>query len=290
GDRVRLWVTLNEPVIHMLLGYGIGVHAPGRALLAGALPAAHHQLLGHGLAVQALRARSASQIGITNNYSPAWPATGEPADVAAAITYDALHNRLFTDPLLLGAYPEQLGDFARNLPEGTDDDLPDIAAPIDFLGVNYYNPTRLAGPKEGSELPFEVVAIEGYPTTSFGWPIVPHALRDLLVELTGRYRDLLPPVYITENGCSWDDEPDETGAVPDPKRVDYLDGHLRELHAAISAGVDVRGYFVWSLLDNFEWAEGYTKRFGLVHVDYETMRRTPKTSFGWYRDLIAGQP
>ena len=290
ADRVRLWVTLNEPVIHMLLGYGIGVHAPGKALLAGALPAAHHQLLGHGLAVRALRASGAEAVGITNNYSPAWPASDDAADVAAADAYDTLHNRLFTDPLLLGSYPERLGPFADALPDRLADDLPAIAEQIDFLGVNYYNPTRVGSPQPGSELPFELGQIEGYPTTSFGWPIVPDGLRELLTGLAARYGDRLPPIYITENGCSWDDEPDAGGAVDDPRRSDYLAAHLRALHEAMSAGVDVRGYFVWSLLDNFEWAEGYTKRFGLVHVDFDTQVRTPKSSFRWYRDLIAGRP
>ena len=290
ADRVRLWVTLNEPVVHMLLGYGIGVHAPGRALLIDALPAAHHQLLAHGLAVRALRASGARSVGITNNYTPAWPATGQAGDVAAAGAYDALHNWLFTDPVLLAAYPERIvREFGRSLPDRFADDLPAIAEPLDFLGVNYYRPTRLVAPPQGSALPFELVAVEGFPTTSFGWPIVPDGLRQLLVGLAERYGELLPPIYITENGCSWDDEPDAAGAVHDPKRAGYLDAHLRALHSAISTGVDVRGYFVWSLLDNFEWAEGYTKRFGLVHVDYETMVRTPKSSFHWYRDVIAGK-
>jgi beta-glucosidase len=289
ADRVQLWITLNEPVIHMLLGYATGVHAPGKALLVDALPTAHHQLLAHGLAVQALRARRVNAVGITNNYSPAWPATGQADDVAAAGAYDVLHNWLFTDPLLFGAYPEELRLFGARLPERFEADLGTISEPIDFLGVNYYNPTKLAAPAEGSPLPFELAPIEGFPTTSFGWPVVPDGLRQLLVGLAQRYGSRLPPLYVTENGCSYDDEPDADGLVDDPKRVSYLDSHLRALHAAITTGVDVRGYFVWSLLDNFEWAEGYSKRFGLVHVDYETLVRTPKTSFHWYRDLIAGK-
>ncbi|HEY3261607.1 MAG TPA: GH1 family beta-glucosidase [Pseudonocardiaceae bacterium] len=289
SDRVQHWITLNEPIVHLLCGYATGVHAPGHALLTGALPLAHTLLLGHGLAVQALRARGAQSVGITNNYSPAWPATGAPADLAAAAAFDGLYNRLFTEPLLLGAYPDGLRQAfpeTTALPELADADREAITAPIDFLGVNYYFPTRLAAPAEDAPLPFELTPIQGYPTTSFGWPVVPEGLHHLLVGLAERYGEQLPPIHITENGCSYDDAPGPTGAVHDPDRIAFLDTHLRAMHSAISAGVDVRGYFVWSLLDNFEWAEGYAKRFGLVHVDFETQVRTPKSSFHWYRDVI----
>ena len=286
GDRVQHWVTLNEPVVHLMLGYATGAHAPGRALLAEALPAAHNLLLGHGLAVQALRARGAQSIGLTNNYSPAWPASERPEDAAAAYAFDVLYNRLFTDPVLNGAYPEELRGYGVPPADMLAGDLDVIGTPIDFLGVNYYNPVRLAAPAPDGALPFEMVPIEGFPTTSFGWPVVPDGLRELLAGLAERYGERLPPIYVTENGCSYDDAPDGSGAVHDPARIAYLDGHLRAVHAAMSAGVDVRGYFVWSLLDNFEWAEGYTKRFGLVHVDFATQLRTPKTSFHWYRDAI----
>ena len=287
GDRVRHWVTLNEPVVHLLLGYATGVHAPGRTLLTDALPAAHTLLLGHGLAVRALRAGGATSVGITNNYTPTWPASDRPDDVLAAESFDVLYNRLFTDPMLLGRYPDQLSRFGDPFPDGHEADLDVITTPTDFLGVNYYNPTRIAAPADGDALPFEFAPIEGYPTTSFGWPVVPDGLRELLVGLTGRYGDRLPPIHITENGCSYDDTVGRDGAVDDRDRIAYLDAHLRALHAAMSAGVDVRGYFAWSLMDNFEWAEGYSKRFGLVHVDYATQARTPKASFHWYRDAIA---
>ncbi|MGH3992081.1 MAG: GH1 family beta-glucosidase, partial [Pseudonocardiaceae bacterium] len=288
GDRVQHWITLNEPVVHLLFGYGSGMHAPGRTLMLDALPAAHHLLLGHGHAVHALRARGAQSVGITNNYSPTWPASSSAADVAAADAFDVLYNRLFTDPVLHGAYPDELRRLAAPpMPDGWSGDLEVIASPIDFLGVNYYNPIRLAAPTGDTPLPFELVPIEGFPTTSFGWPVVPDGLRELLVGLAERYGERLPPVYITENGCAYDDAPDPvTGAVHDPERIQYLDAHLRALHTAIATGVDVRGYFAWSLLDNFEWAEGYSKRFGLVHVDFTTLVRTPKTSFHWYRDAI----
>jgi beta-glucosidase len=276
GDRVRLWITLNEPFIHMTLGYATGEHAPGQRLLFGALPVAHHQLLGHGLAVATLRARSAGAVAITNNYSPVWPASDSAADAAAAAAYHALHNRFFTDPLLGRDYPE-LGLDPAVVRDG---DLDTIAAPLDALGVNYYNPTAVRAPSTpDSPLPFELVPLAGYPTTAFGWPVVPDGLRQLLVWLKDEYGEALPPIHVTESGCAYD-------GIDDPERVTYLDGHIGAVRAAIESGVDVRGYFVWSLLDNFEWAEGYTKRFGLVHVDYDTQVRTPKTSYAWYRDLI----
>ncbi|MBY8873857.1 beta-glucosidase [Micromonospora sp. PLK6-60] len=283
GDRVKLWITLNEPFIHMSLGHGMGVHAPGRMLLFDAFPVAHHQLLGHGLAVSALRARSASPVAIANNYSPVRLAGGTDADRTAGAAYDALHNRLFTDPLLGLGYPDAPG---LDLNVVRDGDLAVIAAPIDVLGVNYYNPTGIRAAEADSPLPFEIVPLDGYPRTAFDWPVVPDGLRDLLVGLRDRYGDTLPPIQVTESGCAYDDTPDADGRVPDPERIAYLDGHLRAVREAIDAGVDVTGYFVWSLLDNWEWAEGFTKRFGLVHVDFATQARTPKSSYAWLRDLI----
>ena len=289
ADRIPLWITLNEPFVVMSMGYGLGTHAPGRTLLLGALPAAHHQLLGHGLATAALRSAGARQVAITNNYAPAWPASDSPADVAAAAAYDTLQNRLFTDPVLLGAYPDLsafgLGADPDYVRAG---DLELISGPIDVLGVNYYAPARLSALPDGP-LPFQREPIPGYPVTAFGWPIVPAALRELLLGLRERYGPALPPVYITENGCSTDDVVAPDGAVDDQPRIRYLDGHLRALHEAITAGVDVRGYLTWSLIDNFEWAEGYSQRFGIVHVNFATQQRTPKASFSWYRDFIAAQ-
>lgn len=283
GDRVKLWITLNEPFVHMTMGYGLGVHAPGQALLFKAFPAAHHQLLGHGLAVTAVRAHSASPVAITNNYSPVRLAGASPADTAAAAFYDALHNRLFTDPLLGLGYPAEVPMDPTLVHDG---DLAVIAAPIDALGVNYYNPTAVRAPTDADGLPFEIVPLEGYPRTGFDWPVVPDGLRELLVGLRQTYGDVLPPIHVTESGCSYPDEVTEDGRCADPDRVAYLDSHIGAVEAALDAGVDVRGYFVWSLLDNFEWAEGYTQRFGLVHVDFATLRRTPKSSYAWYRDRI----
>ena len=289
GDRVSRWITLNEPIVHMAQGYAFGTHAPGRELMFDALPVAHHQLLGHGLAVRALRAHGAAEVMITNNCTPVLPATGTDADLAAAAVYDGFHNRLFLDPVLTGEYPPLVGPPA-GAPYLRAGDLEIIATPLDALGVNYYNPTRVAAAPEGSPLPFEMVPVEGVPTTAFGWPVVPGGLRDLLTGLRDRYAGALPPVYITESGCSTVDEVTADGRIHDTARIDYLDGHLRALHRAIGEGVDVRGYFVWSLLDNFEWAEGYHQRFGLVRVDYDTQRRTPKDSFSWLRATLRDQP
>ncbi|MCH7230895.1 GH1 family beta-glucosidase [Glycomyces sp. L485] len=291
GDRVRHWITLNEPFEHMALGYALGRHAPGHSLLLDALPAAHHQLLGHGLAVEALRASGAGHVMLTNSYSPAVPAGGSEEDVAASRAYDTLHRGMFTDPVLLGRYPDlaAFGVDGDALPFVEDGDLATIAAPLDGLGVNYYNPTRLAAPVPGSPLPFETTEFEGVDTTDFGWPVLPSGLTRTLTDLTEDYGDALPPLWITENGCSYFTAPDADGAIADRARIDYLEAHVRAVAEAIDQGADVRGYLVWSLLDNFEWAEGYHQRFGLVHVDPESRNRTPKASFDWYRELIAGQ-
>jgi beta-glucosidase len=279
GDRVHRWITLNEPVVHMAEGYAWGGGAPGRALMFGALPVAHHQLLGHGLAVRALRERGATQVMITNNCSPVLPASDSEADVAAAALYDGFHNRLFNDPVVLGTYPEILESFLGDVVQ--DGDLAIISTPVDALGINYYIPMRVAA--SDADLPFEQREIEGVPTTAFGWPVVPSGLRDLLVGLRDTYGDALPPIYITENGCSTAD------GVSDAFRVDYLDGHLGAVREAIAAGVDVRGYYVWSLMDNFEWAEGYSQRFGLVRVDFATQERTPKDSYRWLQAALAAR-
>ena len=293
GDRVPTWITLNEPFVHTTFGYGWGTHAPGRRLGLGALVAAHHQLLGHGLAVQALRADGLrGRIGITNACTPVRAASTEPADAAAAARYDAVANSCYNDPVLLGRYPAELAELAPavDLSAVRAGDLAVIAAPLDFLCINYYFPTRVRAATGGDNpMGADRVPIEGVERTAFDWPVVPDGLRELLVGLSDRYGDALPPISMTENGAAFPDVPADDGRVEDPRRIAFLDGHLRALHQAIEAGVDVRGYFVWSLLDNFEWAEGYSKRFGLVYVDFATGRRTPKSSYDWYRKLIAAQ-
>ncbi|MGW0936671.1 GH1 family beta-glucosidase [Streptomyces sp. NPDC002666] len=291
GDRVKRWITLNEPFVHMSFGYAFGVHAPGRALMLDALPVAHHQLLGHGLATAALRAAvPGGQIMTANNCTPVRLRhdARQDKDVAAARAYDALHNRLFNDPLLLGSYPD-LSAYGMTDPSWggvvREGDLATIAAPLDGLGVNYYNPTWATAPADpAAVLPFDLAEPEEpYERTAFGWPVVPEGLTELLTGLKDRYGDALPPVWITENGCS------QPVGLNDRPRIEYLAGHIDAIARAVSRGVDVRGYFTWSLLDNFEWAEGYHQRFGLVEVDFTTRQRTPRASFEWYRDLIASQ-
>jgi beta-glucosidase len=289
-DRVRMWMPLNEPMVVTLFGYAVGAHAPGRTLMFEALPAAHHQLLAHGLATRALRAAGATNIGIANHHVPVWPASDSEADLAAAGLYDGLVNDMFAAPVLTGRYPSD--DLANAMPGPVAEDLEIISTPLDWYGVNYYQPSRVAAPSTADApmvidgvampagLPFDFPAIEGYPLTDFGWPVVPNGLHETLTTLADRYGDRLPPVYITESGCAYHDE------RHDQRRIDYLDGHLRAVHAAIAGGIDVRGYFVWSIVDNFEWAVGYAQRFGLVHVDYDTLARTPKDSYHWYHDVI----
>lgn len=292
-DRVRMWMPLNEPMVVTLFGYAVGAHAPGRELMFDALPAAHHQLLGHGLATRALRAAGAGNIGIANHHVPVWPASDSVADVGAAALYDGLVNDMFAAPVLTGRYPSD--DLADAMPGPVAEDLAIIGTELDWYGVNYYQPNRVGAPREHGDptvidgavmppgLPFDFPAIEEYPVTDFGWPVVPDGLHETLTTLRDRYGDALPPVYLTESGCAYHDE------VHDQRRIDYLDGHIRAVHRAMADGVDVRGYFVWSIVDNFEWAVGYSQRFGLVHVDYDTLVRTPKDSFRWYRDLIRAQ-
>lgn len=289
GDRVKKWITLNEPAEHTLLGHALGAHAPGKQLLFDALPVAHHQLLAHGLAVRALRAAGAGDIGIANSHGPTWAASDRTEDVEAADFYDLLLNRLFADPVLLGRYPDGIAEL---MPGDVEADLKIIGEPVDWYGINYYQPTKVGAPEGAeiefggltlpAELPFTVKELEGYPVTDFGWAVVPEALTELLTGFRERYGDRLPPVVITENGCSYE-------GLDDQARITFLDGHVRALHAALEQGVDVRGYFVWSLMDNFEWAEGYARRFGLVHVDYDTLERTPKASYAWLRDALRAQ-
>ena len=293
GDRVAHWITLNEPAELTLLGYGLGEHAPGKRLLFDALPVAHHQLLGHGLAVQALRARGARSIGIANSHGPVWPVSDGEKDTEAAELYDVLTNRMFADPLLLGSYPDEA--LAAMMPGPVDEDLKTISEPLDWYGINYYQPTLVGAPDHEwqaaeyagieipAELPFGIREIPDRERTGFGWAVVPEGLSETLRTFRDRYGDRLPPVMITENGCSYPEKTD------DARRIAFLDGHLRELRAAMDDGIDVRGWFVWSLMDNFEWAEGNAQRFGLVHVDYETLERTPKDSYRWLRGELLRQ-
>ncbi|MDQ4115053.1 MAG: GH1 family beta-glucosidase [Actinomycetota bacterium] len=298
GDRMSMWMPLNEPVVVTMFGHAMGTHAPGLSLGLDALPVAHHLLLGHGLAVSALRAVGASNIGIASNHQSARPASDSAEDHEAAEMFGTLTNWLFSDPILRGEYSDELITSMMRGPVA--EDLKVISAPLDWYGINYYQPVLVGAPGapgdlgpalEGGTLPpgmpFEPRHIPGVPRTDFGWAVVPDGLSEILTAFHQRYADALPPVYVTESGCSFHDVVADDGGVHDQRRIDYHDAHLRAVADAIAAGVDVRGYFAWSLLDNFEWAEGYTERFGLVHVDYDTLRRTPKDSFRWFQDLIA---
>src|SRR6478672_1871838 len=230
-----------------------------------ALPVAHHLLLAHGRAAIALRAGGATSIGCANNHAPMWPGSDDEADVGATKLFDAVWNGMFLEPMLLGRYPVDLFPLLEDAVEPGD--MATIRQPLDFYGVNYYNPMKIAAAPEDSPNPFEQLEVLGYPTTDFGWPIVPDSLREWLITLRARYRAALPPIMITESGCSYATAPDADGVVDDQDRIDYLDAHLRAIAVAVRAGVDVRGYYTWSLMDNFEWAEGFTQRFGLVYVD-----------------------
>lgn len=285
GDRVDAWITLNEPFCHTHHGHGTGVHAPGLQLGTATFPVAHHQLLAHALATPVLR--QTAPVAVANSYSTAWPASSDPGDVAAARAYEDWHNGLYTDPLLLGTYPDVLERLAGTSWECVrDGDLALMHGSLDLVGVNYYTLDRIGRAPDGSPWPWQSHPIPERAHTAIGWPIVPEGLTDLLRWLRDRYAGALPPILVTENGCCFDDEPSD-GAVADDDRVDYLRAHLQALATAASEGIDVRGYFAWSFMDNFEWADGYTRRFGLTHVDFPTGRRTPKRSFHWYRDGIA---
>jgi beta-glucosidase len=295
-DRVPRWATLNEPWCSALLGYCEGVHAPGMRDAAQATRAIHHLLLAHGLAVGAMRAIDATpEQGIVLNLQPVSTRSEDPsARLADGLRrYDGLRNRVWTEPIMRARYPDDVTadlEAFGGLPVA-EGDLALIAEPLDWLGVNYYNDEILEGAPGATvaSTPGSVDVRSAHPgpdATDMGWPITPDGLRRLLVELDATYPDL-PPVYITENGVAYDDAMGPDGVIQDDRRIAYLDAHLRALHAAIEAGVDVRGYYHWSLLDNFEWSHGYHMRFGLVHVDDESQQRTPRRSAGWYRDVIA---
>lgn len=297
GDRVPLWATVNEPWCAAFLGHAAGVHAPGLTDPALSLRTAHHLLLAHGLATQALRAAAGrrARVSVSLNLSPVDAATDTPADRDAARRIDGLLNRMFADPLLLGAYPDDVKADTGHLTDWSfvrPGDEHTIAAPIDLLGVNYYNPMTVAeggaatGPSPWPGAETVRFRVDGQrPVTAMGWPIDPAGLTRLLRRLHTRYPRI--PLLVSENGAAFEDRVDRAGRVRDTARVRYLRDHLAAVHAAITAGVDVRGYFVWSLLDNFEWNFGYSRRFGITYVDYTTQRRLLKSSARWYRDVMA---
>lgn len=304
GDRIESWVTINEPTTVTLNGYALGVHAPGATLMFDSMLAAHHQLLGHGLAVQALRSEGViGRIGMTNVHSPVEPARDTIRNRGHAEVFDILHNRIFADPVLLGRYPDfplLSRKLFAPLIDVDDADLEIIAQPLDFYGLNYYMPTRIAvGPPtddmtpDGAapgmrSLPFHLATWPEFPVTGFGWPIAPEYFAATLADYGARYGDALPPVYITEGGASFADDVLPDGSIDDSRRIDYLAEHLAVAFAG-APGIDVRGYYVWTLMDNWEWAAGFSQRFGLVHVDFESLARTPKSSYRWLQQVLANR-
>jgi beta-glucosidase len=287
GDRVGHWITHNEPWVVSWVGHGWGHHAPGRESESDALATAHHLLLSHGRAVEILRRNSPNaQVGITLNLDNPYAMSESPDDVAAARWVDGLHNRWFLDPLFHGTYPEDMLEaWADLMPEVRDGDLDVISTPIDFLGVNNYTSPLVAADDNGGRS--QIVRRNDVDRTDMGWEVVPDGLQDLLLRLHHDYQPAA--IYVTENGAAYADVRGHDGSVNDPERQSYLESYLAGAARATAEGVPLRGYFAWSLLDNFEWAWGYWKRFGLIYVDYATLERVPKGSFYWYRDFIAKQ-
>jgi beta-glucosidase len=293
GDRVAYWATHNEPWCIAVLGHENGHHAPGHRDPAEALRVAHHLLLSHGRAVDVLReACPESEIGIVLNLTPGTPARPEREDdVDAVRQFDGMFNRWYLDPVFHGRYPEDtVSDHVRaghlesaELPFVQDGDLETIATPLDFLGVNYYSRVVLRGGENGS--PEAVRAVPEEELTEMGWEVYPEGLHELLRRVGREYDPRA--IYLTENGIALAEAPDAEGRIADERRIGFLRAHLLAAHRAMTEGVPLRGYFVWSLLDNFEWAHGYTKRFGLYRVDFETQQRIPKDSGFWYREVVA---
>jgi beta-glucosidase len=291
GDRVSQWMTHNEPWCTSFLSHQIGVHAPGWQDWPAAFAAAHHVLLSHGLAAAQIRANVAdAEVGIAINFEPASPASDSPEDYHAARLWDGYFSRWFVDPLFGRLYPADMTDHyirSRQLPNGLDfvqeGDMATIAAPLDFFGVNYYT-RHIAQASENLD-EYRSLPNPGAEYTDMGWEVHPDSFYRLLNRLHFEYRPR--KLYVTENGCSYPEGPDQTGRVADERRIAYLRSHLEAAHRAIQNGVPLAGYLQWSLLDNYEWAHGYSQRFGIVHVDYATQKRTLKDSALWYRDVIA---
>jgi beta-glucosidase len=285
GDRVRYWTTHNEPQVVAWNGHAWGEHAPGRRSRRDAVAASHHLLLSHGWAAQAIRrAVPNAEVGITLNLFHVYPATGSPEDEAAAAEVDGEVNRWFLDPLFRGSYPDDMPE--RNAivaPLVADGDLEAIAAPLDFLGINNYHRAVISATPDGPRGIHDPDA----QYTEMGWEVYPDGLHRLLVRVASEYEPAA--IYVTENGAAFPDVRVHDGRVHDPERTTYIESYLESVARAIADGAPVKGYFVWSLLDNFEWAHGYSKRFGIVYIDYPTLERVPKDSYYWYRDFIASR-
>lgn len=298
GDRVQRWATMNEMSVHSLYGHALGSHAPGLQMGLGAMAVVHRLLLAHGMAVQAIREVAPyAEVGVINQNFPVIPASDSPEDLQAAGMFDLVTNQVFVHPILTGEYPvTDVYALMTDSPEQIAADLAIISTPIDFYGLNYYEPTVIEAPKAGkdysgnlevdipADMPFQPVPYASAERTDFGWAVAPEGLTRILLHLHETYPNL-PPVTVTENGASYHDVPAADGSIDDQARIRYLAQHIAACADAIDAGVDVRGYYCWSTFDNFEWAAGYQERFGLIYVDYETLKRTPKASYTWYRDL-----
>ncbi|MCO5221853.1 MAG: GH1 family beta-glucosidase [Thermomicrobiales bacterium] len=288
GDRVKHWITLNEPWCSAFLGYVHGIHAPGHTNLKEGLQVMHHLLLAHGLAMPVIRANVPdADAGICLNPTTFYPYGDSQEDLDAAIREDGLRNRVWLDPLAARGYPDDMVDLFREIwPEVGPDDLEIIATPSDFIGVNFYNPTYV---EAGNEPPLFSRKIDppNLPRTDMGWIVEPSALTDLVTRIHTDYGEIWTKQYIFENGAAYDDRLVH-GKVDDRQRARYIHDHLAALYKAIDDGVPVKGYFVWSLMDNFEWAEGYARRFGLIYVDYKTQQRTIKRSGRWYAEVVSG--
>ena len=282
GDRVKNWTTLNEPFCSAWLGYLYGVMAPGIKDLQTAINASHHLLLGHGLATQAIRSVASDlRVGIVLNLTPAIPLNDN--DELAAKYADGFDNRWYADPVFKGSYPQDIVEgFGKEVPIHAGD-MQSISAPLDFLGINFYTRQTVTLDESAKPLPYRPVMVDGVERTAMGWEVHPESLTNIIMRV---HRDYAPKeIYITENGSAWDDSV-INDKVDDPRRVSYLERHLDAMLAAKAQGAPVNGYFAWSLMDNFEWAYGYSKRFGIVYVDYETQKRIPKSSAYYYRERI----
>ena len=284
GDRVKNWITFNEPWVSAFVGYEHGHHAPGLTDRAAAIAASHHLLLAHGLSVPIVRTNSSeANVGITLNLTPQEPASPSLADKKVATWIDGYINRFFLDPLAGRGYPtDMIASFGNPMDFIQPDDMDTIVAPIDFLGINYY--TRNIARDQNAKNNAPQTVSRGDEITEMDWEVYPQGLYNILGRLHFDYG--FPVIYITENGAAFKDQVGSDGQVDDPARLSYIKRHLEKVHQAIEIGVPVKGYFAWSLFDNFEWAFGYSKRFGLVYVDYETQQRIPKSSAKWYTGVI----
>jgi beta-glucosidase len=285
GDRVKNWTTLNEPFCSAWLGYLFGVMAPGIKDLQTAINTSHHLLFGHGLATQAIRSvNSDLRVGIVLNLTPATPLHDSAADLAAAKLADGFDNRWYADPIFKGSYPKDIVEgFGKEVPIHSGD-MQAISSPLDFLGINFYTRQTITSDESAKPLPYKPILVDGVERTAMGWEVHPQSLTDIIMRVHHEYAP--PEIYITENGSAWEDSMVD-GKIDDKSRVSYLERHLDAMLAAKSQGAPVLGYFAWSLMDNFEWAFGYSKRFGIVYVDYETQVRTVKASGHYYKERIS---